>query len=200
MQGKEIPITCLLLVANDTFNINRIACTHKGQNSIRVLAFLSAIGLNFQTFRCRCLQLTILINFDQHNTITIRKKKLSWSRLAGEYQWREFPVVITGNYRPGKYSKFWQSGKYWEIQNFRVVWAKICCNISINLSWQHIFLIVYVHTMQIKYKFHDWSMPEDTADDFWQTHKSFLIIYQVLFQHYISKHKIIYHLVPRQRY
>ena len=37
------------------------------------------------------------------------------SRLAGKYRWREFPVVITGNYRPGKYSKFWQSGKYWEI-------------------------------------------------------------------------------------
>ena len=54
--------------------------------------------------------------------------------------------------------------------------------------------------MQIKYKFHDWSMPEDTADDFWQTFKSFLIIYQVLFQHYITKHKIIYHLVPLQRY
>ena len=25
-------------------------------------------------------------------------------RLAGKYRWREFPVVITGNYRPGKYS------------------------------------------------------------------------------------------------
>ena len=45
----------------------------------------------------------------------------------------------------------------------------------------YISYIVYVHTMQIKYKFHDWSMPEDTADDFWQTLKSFLIIYQVLF-------------------
>ena len=56
------------------------------------------------------------------------------SRLAGKYRWREFPVVITGNYRPGKYSIFWQSGKYWEIQNFRAVLAKLCCNISINLS------------------------------------------------------------------
>ena len=37
------------------------------------------------------------------------------ARLDGKYRWREFPVVITGNYRPGKYSKFWQSGKYWEI-------------------------------------------------------------------------------------
>ena len=37
-------------------------------------------------------------------------------------------------------------------------------------------------------------MPEDTADDFWQTLKSFRISYQVLFQHYITKHKIIYHL------
>ena len=37
------------------------------------------------------------------------------TRLAGKYRWREFPVVITGNYRPGKYSQFWQSGKYWEI-------------------------------------------------------------------------------------
>ena len=36
-------------------------------------------------------------------------------RLAGKYRWREFPAVITGNYHPGKYSKFWQSGKYWEI-------------------------------------------------------------------------------------
>ena len=26
--------------------------------------------------------------------------------LAGKYQWQEFPVVITGKYRPGKYSKF----------------------------------------------------------------------------------------------
>ena len=26
--------------------------------------------------------------------------------LAGKYQWLEFPVVITGKYRPGKYSKF----------------------------------------------------------------------------------------------
>jgi hypothetical protein len=25
---------------------------------------------------------------------------------AGKYQWQEFPVVITGKYRPGKYSKF----------------------------------------------------------------------------------------------
>ena len=52
--------------------------------------------------------------------------------------------------------------------------------------------------MQIKYKFRDWSMPEDTANDFWQTLKSLLIIYQVLFQHYITKLKIIYHLVPIQ--
>ena len=37
------------------------------------------------------------------------------ARLAGKYRWREFPAVITGNYRPGKYSSFWQSGKYWEI-------------------------------------------------------------------------------------
>ena len=36
-------------------------------------------------------------------------------RLAEKYRWWEFPVVITGNYRPGKYSKFCQSGKYWEI-------------------------------------------------------------------------------------
>ena len=43
------------------------------------------------------------------------------ARLASKYRWREFPVVITGNYRPGKYSKFWLSGKYWEIQNFRAV-------------------------------------------------------------------------------
>ena len=26
------------------------------------------------------------------------------SRLVGKYRWREFPVAITGNYRPGKYS------------------------------------------------------------------------------------------------
>ena len=37
----------------------------------------------------------------------ILKMTGSWSPgLAGKYQWREFPVVITGNYRPGKYSKF----------------------------------------------------------------------------------------------
>ena len=121
--------------------------------------------------------------------------QLTFPRLAGKYRWREFPAVITGNYRPGKYSKFWQSGKYWEIWNFRAVWAKICCNISINLSWQHTFLIAYVHIMQIKYKFHDWSMLQDTADGFWQTLKSFLIICQVVFQHYISKHKIFRYLI-----
>ena len=87
------------------------------------------------------------------------------ARLAGKYRWREFPAVITGNYRPGKYSKFWQSGKYWEIWNFRAVWAKILFNISTNLNWQHIFLIAFVYIMQISYKIHDWSMPEDTADD-----------------------------------
>ena len=43
------------------------------------------------------------------------------ARLAGKYRWQEFPVVITGNYHPGKYSKFWQSGKYWEIRNHRAV-------------------------------------------------------------------------------
>jgi hypothetical protein len=26
--------------------------------------------------------------------------------LVGKYQWQEFPVVITGKYRPGKYFKF----------------------------------------------------------------------------------------------
>jgi hypothetical protein len=26
--------------------------------------------------------------------------------LTGKYQWQEFPVVITGKYHPGKYSKF----------------------------------------------------------------------------------------------
>ena len=34
------------------------------------------------------------------------------TRLAGKYRWLEFPTVITGNNLPGKYSKFWQSGKY----------------------------------------------------------------------------------------
>ena len=37
------------------------------------------------------------------------------ARLAGKYRWWEFPAVITGNYRPGKYSQFGESGKYWEI-------------------------------------------------------------------------------------
>ena len=32
------------------------------------------------------------------------------ARLAGKYRWREFPAVITGNYRPGKYSKFGKVG------------------------------------------------------------------------------------------
>ena len=36
-------------------------------------------------------------------------------RLAGKNKWREFPVAITDNYRPKKYSKFRYSGKYWEI-------------------------------------------------------------------------------------
>ena len=37
------------------------------------------------------------------------------ARLAGKYRRWEFPAVIPGNYRPGKYFKFCQSGKYWEI-------------------------------------------------------------------------------------
>ena len=49
---------------------------------------------------------------------------------------REIPVVgiPSGNYRPGKYSKFCQSGKYWEIRNFRTIFAKIFFHISLNLS------------------------------------------------------------------
>ena len=53
------------------------------------------------------------------------------SRLAGKYRWWEFPAVITGNYRPGKYSKFCLSGKY-EI--FRNIFAKIFYHVSLNLS------------------------------------------------------------------
>ena len=37
---------------------------------------------------------------------------LGGSGLVGKYRWRELPVVITGNYRPGKYSQFWAK---WEI-------------------------------------------------------------------------------------
>ena len=105
-----------------------------------------------------------------------------WSRLAGKYRWREFPAVITVLGNTPNFGKVGNTGKYEILELF---WAKICCNISINLSWQHIFLIAYVHIMQIKYKFHDLSMLQDTAADFWQTLKSFFIIYQVLFQHYI---------------
>jgi hypothetical protein len=36
----------------------------------------------------------------------ISKNILFGSGLAGKYQWQEFPVVITGKYRPGKYSIF----------------------------------------------------------------------------------------------
>ena len=34
-----------------------------------------------------------------------------FSRLVSKYQWREFPLIFTSNYRPGKYSKFQQNGK-----------------------------------------------------------------------------------------
>ena len=39
---------------------------------------------------------------------------------------REIPVagIPSGNYRPGKYSKFGQSGKYWEICSLRANFAK----------------------------------------------------------------------------
>jgi hypothetical protein len=36
----------------------------------------------------------------------IEVKFIYLTGLAGKYQWREFPVVITGKYHPGKYSKF----------------------------------------------------------------------------------------------
>ena len=55
----------------------------------------------------------------------IKLYKAFWdTKLAGKYRWREFPAVITGNYRPGKYSKFGQSGKYWEIWYFKANFAK----------------------------------------------------------------------------
>ena len=47
------------------------------------------------------------------------------SKLAGKYRWRESPAVITGNYRPGKYSKFWQSGKYEILELFELKYAAI---------------------------------------------------------------------------
>ena len=40
----------------------------------------------------------------------------------------EFPEVITGNYRPGKYSKFWQmenTGKYKILELFELKYAAI---------------------------------------------------------------------------
>ena len=94
--------------------------------------------------------LTTSVN--EYHLIWNTVKPVLVARLPGKYRWREFPAVITGNYRPGKYSKFWQSGKYWEIWNFNAVWTKIFCNISKNLSWQQIFLIAYVLIMQINYK------------------------------------------------
>jgi hypothetical protein len=35
------------------------------------------------------------------------RKTINVPGLAGKYQWREFPVVITEKYRPWKYSKFY---------------------------------------------------------------------------------------------
>ena len=49
-----------------------------------------------------------------------RKHDLIRARLVGKYRWREFPVVITGNCRPGKYSQFWQSGKYEILELIRL--------------------------------------------------------------------------------
>ena len=37
------------------------------------------------------------------------------TRFTGKCRWWKFPVVITGNYHPGKYSNFGRSRKYWEI-------------------------------------------------------------------------------------
>ena len=66
-------------------------------------------GKRFQPAKCNIMQIT---------RKRIKRMNASYSleaRLAGKYRWWEFPAVITGNYRPGKYSKFCQSGKYWEI-------------------------------------------------------------------------------------
>ena len=41
-----------------------------------------------------------------------RPRNLESTRLVGNYRWREFPLVNTGNYRPGKYS---QNGAYREL-------------------------------------------------------------------------------------
>ena len=76
------------------------------------------------------------------------------------------------------FGKVGNTGKYEILELFELKYAAI---FPLILSSLHIFLIVYAHTMQIKYKFHDWFMPQDTADDSWQTLKSFLIIYQVCF-------------------
>ena len=65
--------------------------------------------MNKASFRS---QSVIKVELDTHMYLQHKSVEDTDSRLAGKYRWREFPAVITGNYRPGKYSKFWQSGKY----------------------------------------------------------------------------------------
>ena len=52
--------------------------------------------------------------------------------------------------------------------------------------------------MQISYKFHDWSMPEDTADDSGRLSSPFLAFIKSCFNP-ISKHKLLHHLVLIQK-
>jgi hypothetical protein len=60
-------------------------------NFINIYSFIPVSG---------CLGRTPVYCFAQGPIMLLRPG------LAGKYQWREFPVVITGKYRPGKYSKF----------------------------------------------------------------------------------------------
>jgi hypothetical protein len=51
--------------------------------------------------------------------------------LAGKYQWRKFPVVITGKYRPGKFSKFQLK---WEITMVAIIFMQSDMEIALPVK------------------------------------------------------------------
>ena len=62
-------------------------------------------------------KLSFMVSHSMNNAILFSEESSdpinkSEPRLAGRYLWQEFPAVTTGNYHPGKYSKFWAK---WEI-------------------------------------------------------------------------------------
>ena len=181
----------------DTISIQKIS---KGNNSAKNVGGVTVVNLCTSSDHALylCQVLWNYLEWYQSYWADTNDQPLTdgrTARLAGKYRSREFPAVITGNYRPGKYSKFWQSGKYWEIWHFKAVWTKRFCNISKNLSWKQIFLIAYVLIMQISYKIP--RLVHARGHSRWFVADSQVLSYHLssLFQHCISKHKILHHLV-----